>query len=36
MATSRELEIARNTVRKYAYAEKPPTCQFSAPKNAPS
>ena len=29
-AISRELGIARNTVRKYAYAEKPPTKKLSA------
>lgn len=29
-AISRELGIARNTVRKYAYAEKPPPKKLSA------
>ena len=33
-AISRELGIARNTVRKYAYAEKPPTKQLSAQERA--
>ena len=33
-AISRELGIARNTVRKYAYAEKPPTKKLSAKERA--
>ena len=33
-AIARELGIARDTVRKYAHAEKPPTKQLSAPERA--
>ena len=33
-AIARELGIARDTVRKYAYAEKPPTRRLSAQEHA--
>ena len=33
-AIARELGIARDTVRKYAYAEKPPTRRLSAQEGA--
>ena len=33
-AISRELGIARDTVRKYAHAEKPPTKKLSAEERA--
>ena len=34
MAISKELGIARNTVRKYAYAEKPSTKKLSTKERA--